>query len=546
MAYTNDRRNHTTFTRRLLRPAVGALTALAMLVAAAPSYAQDAPWGGKPAAKKKKPTVKKQAVKKQAVSRHVVKKQVVGKPLVKSRPSNKRIGEVVAKKPRAVPPVASAPLAQPPNASTPTNGSPSLHETLVLDHFHSLLSPHGQWQRDNKHGLVWVPAASEVGKGFVPYRSNGRWALTQNRKWAWVSNYKWGAVPFHYGRWVPHNNAWAWVPGTKHAPAWVTWRVAEGKPFVGWAPTPPATASHKAPPAAQFTYVPSRYVFSPRLSDFVIGDHALVQQLYHQSHPLQRPAKSLAQGLAPHQLALRDLVLQQRLLTPTSPTLAQANVPSHAAPRVLLRDDDPTIAPNVTARLIGTTQRQSAQPQRALQAHEPSTGIDAKVTAAVQRAKAAQAAADTAKARADRALARADRARARATTLVAQARRKASAAARLKARARAAIANRDAARAEAKAAQAAAAARAAAERAAEQRRRFATPPATERPLTRRLSRAQVRRLRRARVRVLRRDRARRQRFRRRHARDKWRQQDDYRCGWTHQRPRQWRCGPTSR
>jgi hypothetical protein len=103
--------------------------------------------------------------------------------------------------------------------------------------FFDELAPYGEWISDSEYGWIWVPAASVVGTGFVPYASNGRWVYTDTG-WFFESDFAWGWAPFHYGRWfVDASRGWVWVPGRLWAPAWVDWRVGAG--FIGWSPRPP-------------------------------------------------------------------------------------------------------------------------------------------------------------------------------------------------------------------------------------------------------------------------------------------------------------------
>jgi hypothetical protein len=100
--------------------------------------------------------------------------------------------------------------------------------------FYDELSPYGTWMNTPEYGMVWVP---DAGPDFQPYASNGTWGYS-NFGWMWVSDYPWGWAPFHYGRWYFDNRfGWAWVPGYDWAPAWVSWRVADG--YYGWAPLMP-------------------------------------------------------------------------------------------------------------------------------------------------------------------------------------------------------------------------------------------------------------------------------------------------------------------
>lgn len=98
--------------------------------------------------------------------------------------------------------------------------------------FYDRLSPYGQWFEYPPHGYAWRP---NLGRDFVPYRSNGHWAWSEEYEWIWVSDYPWGWAPFHYGRWHFDNRLdWIWVPGYEWSPAWVVWR--SNSDYYGWAP----------------------------------------------------------------------------------------------------------------------------------------------------------------------------------------------------------------------------------------------------------------------------------------------------------------------
>lgn len=111
--------------------------------------------------------------------------------------------------------------------------------------FQEVLAPFGEWFDEPSFGRVWRPSPQAVGADFVPYLSNGRWALTEYG-WTWDSGWDWGWAPFHYGRWVVlAGRGWCWVPGTLWSPAWVSWRA--GRFYVGWAALPPRGISLARP-----------------------------------------------------------------------------------------------------------------------------------------------------------------------------------------------------------------------------------------------------------------------------------------------------------
>ena len=139
--------------------------------------------------------------------------------------------------------------------------------------FYDELSPYGRWIEYPGYGYVWVPEAEN---DFRPYSSNGHWVYTDNYEWLWVSDYDWGWAPFHYGRWEedPYYG-WFWVPGYEWSPAWVAWR--DGGDYYGWAPLRPGininynyNMGSYNPPYSYWSFVPRRYVSSPRVYDYYI------------------------------------------------------------------------------------------------------------------------------------------------------------------------------------------------------------------------------------------------------------------------------------
>src|SRR5690606_10174674 len=69
--------------------------------------------------------------------------------------------------------------------------------------------------------------------------THGHWAYTDRYGWYFVSDEPFAWAVYHYGRWAQAEDiGWYWVPGTKWAPAWVSWRRSDD--HVGWAPLPPS------------------------------------------------------------------------------------------------------------------------------------------------------------------------------------------------------------------------------------------------------------------------------------------------------------------
>ncbi|GEM_PF-507324 len=147
--------------------------------------------------------------------------------------------------------------------------------TVSFGLFFNALAPYGNWISTPDYGYVWSPA--DVGPDWEPY-TNGHWVWT-DYGWTWVSYEPWGWAPFHYGRWIYTDYyGWVWIPGTRWAPAWVTWYT--GPEYIGWAPLPPdqgfslevgfsfSNYHYYAPREAVF--VPSGLFLSTRIHDVVV------------------------------------------------------------------------------------------------------------------------------------------------------------------------------------------------------------------------------------------------------------------------------------
>ncbi|WP_438042879.1 DUF6600 domain-containing protein [Sorangium sp. So ce128] len=253
----------------------------------------------------------------------------------------------------------------------------------ALVEFQQPLAAYGTWIDTPGYGTVWVPSAVVVGPDFAPYQTAGHWALTDDGEWLWVSDYAWGHIPFHYGRWVwISSHGWAWIPGRTYAPAWVVWRVGDAG-YVGWAPMPPtyywssgvAVSLWTVPPAA-YVFCPTTHVFHRHVHTHVVRDRAVVRRIAAHSHTY-RPARPTAgrpgradvrpggdgdagRSSPPHGIRPGGY-------RPASPSLAEAGVPSSAAPRHRDRPDPRALAyarrsttPN--ARLAPPSARRPASP----------------------------------------------------------------------------------------------------------------------------------------------------------------------------------------
>ncbi|MEQ9322468.1 MAG: hypothetical protein RIF41_25100, partial [Polyangiaceae bacterium] len=261
---------------------------IALCFAAAPVAAQDVPWGKEAPKKTPKKAQPKKAQPKKAPPKAAAKPAApkpAAKPATPAAPAKPTA-------PAAAPAKAAAPAAPAKPAGGAAEPQPAEADFEgLLDHFKHKLAPHGAWVENPDFGSVWIPNESEVAKNFTPYRTDGRWAVTDSGWWAWVGDQKWSRIPFHYGRWVyTKDKSWAWVPGREYAPAWVVWRTPEpGNNHLGWAPMPPShvyRGGKKVPldkGVLAFNYVPTQHLFKPGLERFVVKDAQLGQQLQDRS-----------------------------------------------------------------------------------------------------------------------------------------------------------------------------------------------------------------------------------------------------------------------
>jgi len=136
--------------------------------------------------------------------------------------------------------------------------------------FYSNLSPYGSWQVSAQYGRVWQPV--EYHPGWNPYY-DGHWVYS-DLGWTWVSDYAWGAIPYHYGTWVPDPNfGWVWMPGYTWAPSWVVFRT--GPDYIGWAPVSPGfsvgfSAGFGVPTPSSFLFVSAGNFLAPHVRTCVV------------------------------------------------------------------------------------------------------------------------------------------------------------------------------------------------------------------------------------------------------------------------------------
>jgi hypothetical protein len=147
------------------------------------------------------------------------------------------------------------------SAETRTRGS---GEEQSYDVFYRGLQSGGHWFDDPTYGEVWQPDVAVSEGNWRPY-SDGHWAYT-DRGWTWISNEDFGWATYHYGRWARRSDTgWIWIPGSRWAPAWVSWR--ESSDHVGWAPLPPEVGDDS--PTRVEGWVDSYYDIGPAAYFFV-------------------------------------------------------------------------------------------------------------------------------------------------------------------------------------------------------------------------------------------------------------------------------------
>jgi hypothetical protein len=145
--------------------------------------------------------------------------------------------------------------------------------------FFDELEPHGVWVRHPQYRYVFCPTG--VDTNWRPY-TRGRWLNLADRGWYFDSDEPFAWATYHYGRWLDDDNlGWCWVPGTKWAPAWVSWRRSGNA--IGWAPLPPERdgfsisfeVSNQDLPENYWVFVPTRSFIEPNLSvSIVFGSDA--------------------------------------------------------------------------------------------------------------------------------------------------------------------------------------------------------------------------------------------------------------------------------
>jgi hypothetical protein len=146
--------------------------------------------------------------------------------------------------------------------------------SISFQMFFDQLEPHGVWVRQARYGYVFCPTG--VDAAWRPY-TQGRWLYLEDRGWYFASDEPFAWATYHYGRWFADQKlGWCWVPGTKWAPAWVSWRRSDN--VVGWAPLPPENdgyavaieVSRRELPEGYWVFVPTERFVEPDLSVSIV------------------------------------------------------------------------------------------------------------------------------------------------------------------------------------------------------------------------------------------------------------------------------------
>ncbi len=128
--------------------------------------------------------------------------------------------------------------------TTTTTADDSGSDDVAIEDFTDALAGYGAWVDVAPYGKVWQPSDDSAGADFVPYGSDGHWAVNEDNEWVFQSKHDddFGWATYHYGRWVLSDDyGWVWIPGTKWAPAWVEWRFGGG--YTGWVGVAPEGVS---------------------------------------------------------------------------------------------------------------------------------------------------------------------------------------------------------------------------------------------------------------------------------------------------------------
>ena len=154
--------------------------------------------------------------------------------------------------------------------------------------FYDRLQPYGDWVWLQGQ-YVWVPV--NVDRQWRPY-TYGRWIYTDRYGWMWASDEPFGWATYHYGSWgFSDQVGWFWVPGSRWAPAWVSWRSSDN--YLAWAPLPPAydedlsiNIQVESVPDYYWQVVPVEAFVSADLPRYIVRDEQRYDPILQQTRPL--------------------------------------------------------------------------------------------------------------------------------------------------------------------------------------------------------------------------------------------------------------------
>ncbi len=189
----------------------------------------------------------------------------------------------------AVAALLTVPAAISPNSVSPVTPALAQQANVNVSLFFDRLADHGRWVRHSRHRYVWVPV--NVDRNWRPY-AHGHWIYTDRYGWYFASDEPFAWAVYHYGRWA-YDPAigWFWVPGTRWAPAWVSWR--RSGDHVGWAPLPPEgdgfvvsiEIANPEPPPGYWVFVPVRRFTAPDLITVIVPRQE-VTVVFEQTEPI--------------------------------------------------------------------------------------------------------------------------------------------------------------------------------------------------------------------------------------------------------------------
>ncbi|TIP72977.1 MAG: hypothetical protein E5X53_13795 [Mesorhizobium sp.] len=160
--------------------------------------------------------------------------------------------------------------------------------SISISTFYDELASHGDWV-SYRGATVFVPV--DVPDDWRPY-TLGHWVYTEQYGWLWVSDEPFGWATYHYGRWgYADDIGWYWVPGTRWAPAWVSWR--RDREHIIWAPLPPRRdpdlisieVTIETTPDFYWVVVPTREFLAEDISVVVIRDEPEFVRIVEAAEP---------------------------------------------------------------------------------------------------------------------------------------------------------------------------------------------------------------------------------------------------------------------